>query len=87
MTTEKRAALMRKGACFICEEPEHMARNHKEYEAKKGGKYFTPTEEDDQGDTCSPSGTIITGTKELLVLQSTSQKKEEKEEKEDDEDF
>ena len=51
------------------------------------GKYFIPTEEDDQGDTCSPSGTITTETKELLVLQSTSQKKEEKEEKEDDEDF
>ena len=48
------------------------------------GKYFTPTEEDDQGDTCSPSGTITQETKELLVLQSTSQKKEEKE---DDEDF
>ena len=48
------------------------------------GEILHPTEEDDQGDTCSPSGTIITGTKELLVLQSTSQKKEEKE---DDEDF
>ena len=36
MTTEKRAALMRKGACFICEEPGHMARDHKEYKSKKG---------------------------------------------------
>jgi hypothetical protein len=27
MTTEKRTALMKKGACFICEEPGHMARN------------------------------------------------------------
>ena len=27
MTTEKRTALMRKGACFICEEPGHLARN------------------------------------------------------------
>ena len=26
MTTEKRTALMRKGACFICEEPGHMAK-------------------------------------------------------------
>ena len=36
MTTEKQAALMRKGACFICEEPGHMARDHKEYKSKKG---------------------------------------------------
>lgn len=27
MSTEKRTALMRKGACFICEEPGHLARN------------------------------------------------------------
>jgi hypothetical protein len=27
MTTEKRTALMRKGACFNCEEPGHLARN------------------------------------------------------------
>jgi macrodomain Ter protein organizer (MatP/YcbG family) len=27
MTTEKRTALMRKGACFICEEPGHLAKN------------------------------------------------------------
>ena len=90
MTTEKRAALMRKGACFICEEPGHMARNHKEYEAKKGRTW---------GNTSPPQKKTIKEihallqelspqeTKELLVLQSTSQKKEEKEEKEDDEDF
>ena len=29
MTTEKRTALMRKGACFICEEPGHLARKKK----------------------------------------------------------
>ena len=29
MSMEKQAALMRKGACFICEEPEHLARDHK----------------------------------------------------------
>lgn len=27
MSAEKRTALMRKGACFICEEPGHLARN------------------------------------------------------------
>ena len=29
MSMEKQAALMRKGACFICEEPGHLARDHK----------------------------------------------------------
>ena len=29
MSMEKRAALMRKGACFICEEPGHLAQDHK----------------------------------------------------------
>ena len=32
MATEKRTALMRKGACFICEEPGHLAKDHQEYE-------------------------------------------------------
>ena len=84
---------MRKGACFICEEPGHMARDYKEYEAKKGRTW---------GNTLPPQKKMIKEihallqeispqeTKKLLVLQSTSQKKEEKgekEEKEDDEDF
>ena len=29
MSMEKQAALMRKGACFFCEEPGHLARDHK----------------------------------------------------------
>ena len=29
MSMEKWAALMRKGACFICEEPGHLAQDHK----------------------------------------------------------
>ena len=29
MSMEKRAALMRKGACFICKEPGHLAWDHK----------------------------------------------------------
>jgi hypothetical protein len=35
MSTEKRAALMRKGACFICKETGHMARDHNEHMKKK----------------------------------------------------
>ena len=75
---------MRKGACFICEEPGHMARDHKEYEAKKGRTW---------GNTSPPQKKTIKEIhallqelspheiKELLVLQFTNQKKEEKEEK------
>ena len=74
----------------ICEEPGHMAQDHKKYEAKKGRTW---------GNTSPPQKKSIKEihallqelspqeTKELLVLQSTNQKKEEKEEKEDDEDF
>ena len=34
MSTEKRITLMKKGACFICEKPRHMARDHDEYVKK-----------------------------------------------------
>ena len=36
MSTEKRITLMKKGACFICEKPGHMARDHDEYVKKIG---------------------------------------------------
>ena len=35
MSMEKQAALMRKGACFICEETGQLARDHKK-QMKKG---------------------------------------------------
>ena len=35
LSSEKRTALMKKGACFICEEPGHMAREHDDHERKK----------------------------------------------------
>jgi Zinc knuckle len=38
MTTEKQITLMKKGACFICEKPGHLARDHKEYVENKKGK-------------------------------------------------
>ena len=87
MTMEKRAALMKKGACFICEEPGHMARDHKKHKAKKGK---TPEKTSfPQKKTIKEIHALLQElspeeTKELLVLQSTSQRKEEKE---DDEDF
>ena len=38
LSPEERSTLMRKGACFICKEPGHMARYHKEHEEKKKKK-------------------------------------------------
>ena len=47
MSTEKRITLMKKGACFICEKPGHMACDHDEY-VKKNRK------ENARGTTSSP---------------------------------
>ena len=67
-----------------------MARDHKEYESKKGRTWGNTSPS--QKKTIKEIHALLQElspqeTKELLVLQSTSQKKEEKEEKEDDEDF
>jgi hypothetical protein len=87
MSTEKRMTLMKKGACFICEEPGHMAREHDEHMRKK--------KEYSRGSTSSPpkkknigqihamlQGLTPEETKELLALQT-----KEGEKKDDDEDF
>ena len=34
MFTKKRITLMKKGMCFICEKPRHMACDHDEYMKK-----------------------------------------------------
>ena len=88
MSTEKRITLMKKGACFICEKPGHMARDHDEY-VKKAQK------ENARGTTSSPpkkknineihallQGLTNEETKELMALQSKGEEK-----KDDDEDF
>ena len=88
MSTEKRITLMKKGACFICEKPGHMARNHDEY-VKKTKK------ESAQETASSPpkkrnineihmllQGLSSEETKELMALQLKGEEK-----KDDDEDF
>ena len=47
MSMEKQATLMRKEACFICEEPGHLAQDHKK-QMEKGNdllqeRSFMPT--------------------------------------------
>ena len=75
MSTEKRITLMKKGACFICEKPGHMAHDHDKY-VKKARK------ENARGTTSSPpkkkniseihallQGLTSEETKELMALQ------------------
>jgi hypothetical protein len=92
MSTEKRAALMRKGACFKCEEPGHLVRDHDEYERKKKGngkisKTILPRKNNIREIHALLQGLLMKEKKELLALQTSDQEKETKEEKEDDEDF
>ena len=90
MTTEKRNALMKKGACFICEETGHLAREHKEYMEKKKGKTRGNNPPSSQRKTIKEIHALLQAlspkeTKELLALQTARQEKEEKEEKDEEE--
>ena len=96
MTTEKRTALMRKGACFICEEPGHMAKDHNDHMKKKkanvrGASTAAPSTSSTTASSSKPKpvqeihallqAMTAQETKELLALQTAGQ------EKEDDSDF
>ena len=95
MTTEKRTALMKKGACFICEEQGHMAKDHNEHMKKKkanvrGASTATPststTTSSSKPKTVKEIHALLQAMtteqmKELLALQAAGQ------EKEDDSDF
>ena len=89
MTTEKRIALMKKGACFICEETGHLARDHKEHVEKKKGKAREYTSFPQKKQTIQEIHALLQSlspkeTKALFDLQD-EEKKEEKDN--DDEDF
>ena len=97
MTTEKRTSLMKKGACFICEEPGHMARQHEEYEKekkKKGkGSYrkltFTPPPKKKtiQEIHALLEALLPDETKQLMALAHPEPAQEEEKEQEEEEDF
>jgi hypothetical protein len=101
MSTEKRTALMRKGACFICEEPGHMARDHDEYKKKQKKTNIrrvttSPTASSSKKKNVKEIHALLQGlskeeTKELLALRTTDDQPEQETEKEekddDDEDF
>ena len=87
MLTEKQMILMKKGACFICEEPGHMAKEHFELEKKKKTTNIRRTEASSSSSTSKKENVkeihaLIEPLspeemKELLALQSASQEKED----------
>jgi len=89
MSTEKRTILMKKGACFICEEPGHMAREHDEYMRRKKGKgSFRPTPPPPKKHTIQEIHALLQAlsveeTKQLVALNSSGHEQEEKIEDED----
>ena len=88
MSTEKQITLMRKGACFICEKPGHLAHDHDEYMKKerkedaRGSTSFAPKKKNISEIHALLQALSSEETKELLALQNKAEEK-----KDDDEDF
>ena len=100
LSPEKRTFLMKKGACFICEEPGHLAKDHDEHKKKEKKKTSTRRTEAESSKTPSkPSAKkrdinkihallqALTAeeTKELLALQPSGQGTKEKEKEKEEE--
>ena len=88
MATEKRTILMKKGACFICEEPGHMAKEHFELEKKKkkttnirrteaSSSFLTSKKKNVKEIHALIESLSPEEMKELLALLSASQEKED----------
>ena len=84
MTDGKQAYLMRKGACFKCEEPGHLARDCKKDEEGKG-KGKTPQKKNLKAIHALFKGLTKAEQMELLAL--SEKKDEETKEEEKTEDF
>ena len=95
LSPEKCTALMKKGACFICKEPGHMAREHDDYERKKKKTTIrqtnTPSKSLSKKKSIKEIHALLQAlspneTKELLALQASEKEQEEKEDEKKDED-
>ena len=100
MSTDKRAALMKRGACFICEKPGHLARDHKAHEEAERKKGKTPergnSERTQKKNNIKKIHALLSSlspkeTAQLLSMQKGGKKEkeeevEEAEEKTDDDD-
>ena len=93
MSAGKRAYLMKKGACFICEETGHRASEHDEHvkEQQKGkGKDKAPPKKDLRAIHALFKGLTTKEQQELLAMTTGEAKKDDEEEKDnnsDDEGF
>ena len=74
MTTEERMILLRRGACFLCKEPGHMARD-----CKKKGK--APQKKTLQRSPIEQIHALLKGLsledKKLMALQTSEEEKKE----------
>jgi hypothetical protein len=88
MTAGKRAYLMKKGACFICEEPGHRASEHDDHvksQQKNKGKGKTPPKKDLKTIHALFEALSKGEKEELLAMSTKGTKKEEKEKEEETE--
>ena len=88
MTAEKRAYLMKKGACFVCEEPGHRASEHDEHvkkQQKEKGKGKTAPKKDLKA-LHALFQSLTKGEKEELLAMTTQNGKEKEDENEEDDD-
>jgi hypothetical protein len=72
LSPEKRTILMKKGACFICEKPGHLARDHDEHEKKEKGKWRASTRRTEASTDTSAKKKDV--DKILALIQSLSEK-------------
>lgn len=79
MTTEKRTALMKKGLCFVCEKPGHLAKEHKDrnFGNEKKEETKTPKRRDIRKLHAHLQTLSQEEREELFMLQNPGDKKEE----------
>jgi hypothetical protein len=90
MSTEKRVALMKKGLCFICEKPGHLAKEHKDRNfgaERKDETKTTPKRKDLRKLHTYLQALTREEKEELFALQNPGDKDSEEKEEESDSDF
>jgi hypothetical protein len=87
MSTEKRVTLMKKGLCFICEKPGHLAKEHKDknFGAERKDETKTTTKRKDLRKLHTYLQALTREEKEeLFALQNPGDKEEKEEESDSD---
>jgi hypothetical protein len=86
MSTEKRVALMKKGLCFICEKPGHLAKEHKDrnFGVEKKEETKTPKRKDLRKLHTYLQALTREEKEELFALQNPGDKEEKEEDSDSD---